>query len=86
MSARARFTMKMFVTDCIDLVVVTAMTTWKDQRNELILAFVLNDVISPPPRSEEREEKLKTDMIHAPKVIIFLMKWKIDSRVILSFS
>ena len=27
MSARARFTMKIFVTDCMDLVVVTAMKT-----------------------------------------------------------
>ena len=29
MSARARFTMKMLVTDCMLLVVVTAMNTWR---------------------------------------------------------
>ena len=37
MSAMARFTMKMLVTDCIDLVVVTAMKTW--QETEIIFCF-----------------------------------------------
>lgn len=39
MSARARFTMKMLVTDCMDLVVTTAMNTWtriKSKRPSLI--------------------------------------------------